>query len=86
MSRMFSGCSGLTALDLRSFDFNNVESCSNMFYNLASDVVDGPIEVRVSAEGYNYLINKDTGIDENYARLVKESASSVNAFENSVWN
>lgn len=86
MSTMFWGCSNLTTLDLRRFDFDNVEKCEGMFYALAYSVTDKPIEVWVSAAGYDYLINENTGIDENYARLVRESASSVSAFENSVWN
>ena len=70
MSYMFDGCYELKGLDLRWFDFSKVTSFARMFSNLARDVEEKPIEIKVKREGYINLKGNDTGLNTDYAELV----------------
>ena len=67
---MFSGCSKLEELDLRWFDFSKVAQFYDMFYDLARDVEEKPIEIKVKSEGHINLKSNDTGLNTDYAELV----------------
>ena len=70
MIRMFFGCRNLISLDVSGFDFGQVESVSYMFLNLACEVTNKPIEVKVTQAGYDFLTGKGTGIESANAEYV----------------
>lgn len=70
MGEMFAGCTNLTQLDLTSFTFNEETNYENMFLDLGKNAASKPISVFVTAEGKAVLEEAETGIDEEYAKLV----------------
>ncbi len=70
MGEMFAGCTNLTELDLTSFTFNEDTNYENIFLDLGKNAASKPISVFVTAEGKAVLEEAETGIDEEYAKLV----------------
>ena len=81
---MFEDCQSLNELDLTSFTFNFTEyySYSNMFKNIGIKATNQPIPIKVTEEGYTFLIKgyKTTGLDEYYigtsAKFVKPDGTA----------
>ena len=67
---MFEDCQSLNELDLTSFTFKFTEYYyySNMFKNIGIKANNKPIPIKVTEEGYNFLIKgyKTTGLEEYY--------------------
>lgn len=81
---MFEDCQSLNELDLTSFTFNFTEyyNYSNMFKNIGIKATNQPIPIKVTEEGYTFLIKgyKTTGLDEYYigtsAKFVKPDGTA----------
>lgn len=70
MAEMFQACGKLTSLDLSSFKFKNDVDVKDMFF-WTGKATEGTAKIIVDEDGYNYLKDKSTSINSNYAKYVK---------------
>lgn len=69
MTDMFQACGKLTSLDLSSFKFKNNVSVKDMFFY--TGYTSRATKIIVDEDGYNYLKDKSTSINSDFAKYVK---------------
>ena len=71
MNLMFTSCFNLTSLDLSNFSFGKIPTVELMFKYVGTRANTQPIPIKVSADGYTYLTDRDCDIDAANAKFVK---------------
>lgn len=78
---MFYDCRSLTSLDLSNFTFEIRPFVTTMLSGVGANVIDKPIPVKVTADGYTYLTERDCDIDAANAKFVKSDGTAWSVTE-----